>query len=320
VLRAGGTLDVGTLPLTDLSQKAALEAQGYKLATLYVWGVAFIMPNLDNPTVGPMLSQLYIRQALEDLIPRKQIVQKVYHGYASPGNGPVPAKPVNHFDSPLEKSGGPYPYDPAKAKALLTAHGWKVTPGGTDTCQRPGTAANQCGKGITAGEKLALQLSFSSGDSAVKTQQEVVKSSEAKAGISIQLKSEPFSTLVSQVLPCKPGHTSASTCKWQLVDFGYNPYPLYPSGNSFFNTGGAQNTGGYSNPKMDSLINQTQYGSSSKAFYAYENFAARQLPWLWVPDPAFIIVYKANLHGLAPIDPVLGPNNPQDWYYTSKKS
>ena len=33
-------------------------------------------------------------------------------------------------------------------------------PGGTDTCAKPGTGANECGAGIPAGTKLALNLIY----------------------------------------------------------------------------------------------------------------------------------------------------------------
>jgi ABC-type oligopeptide transport system substrate-binding subunit len=88
-LRAG-TLDIGNLPQNDLGQSNVLKAAGYSLANQYVPGVAAILPNLVNTKTGPLVQQLYIRQAMEYLINRSQIVSKVYAGYADPGNGPVP--------------------------------------------------------------------------------------------------------------------------------------------------------------------------------------------------------------------------------------
>ena len=87
--------------------------------------------------------------------------------------------------SPLEKSGGPYPYSPSAATALLKAHGWKVIPGGTSTCQRPGTGASDCGAGITAGQPLSFQLAYSSGLTAMDEQNAAIQSSEAQAGVKI---------------------------------------------------------------------------------------------------------------------------------------
>jgi peptide/nickel transport system substrate-binding protein len=315
-LRAGGSLDVGTLPLNDVQQIGILKAAGYSVASQPLPGVAAITPNLYNAQVGPVLRQLYVRQAMEDLIDRPQIASKVYAGYADPGNGPVPVQAFSQLASPLEKSGGPYPYDPAKAVSLLKAHGWKVVPGGTSTCQRPGAGASDCGPGISAGEALSFQLLYSSGQAAMDDQESAIQSSEAQGGIKIALKSEPFNTLVGQFGVCTAGSHPASSCSWQLVDEGYMPYNLYPAGSSLFNTGGVNNNGGYSSPEEDDLVNATEYGSSTQAFYQYENYTAEQLPWLWLPLETNVWVYKSNLGGFAPLNPISGGLNPEAWYYT----
>ena len=167
-LRSGTSLDVALVPLNDIRQVPALKAEGYDVADVPTAGVAEILPNFWNNSTGPMLRNLYIRQAMEYLINRKQIVSKVFAGYADPGNGPVPVTYGQQWDSPLEKAGGPYAYDPAKAIALLKAHGWKVVPNGTDTCQRAGTGPTDCGAGVTAGEPLKFQLLFGSGTAVVR--------------------------------------------------------------------------------------------------------------------------------------------------------
>jgi peptide/nickel transport system substrate-binding protein len=315
-LRAGGSLDVGTLPLNDVQQVAELKSEGYTIASQPLPGVASITPNLYNTQVGTVLQQLYVRQAMEDLIDRPQIVSKVYAGYADPGNGPVPVQAFSQWASPLEKSGGPYPYDPAKAVALLKAHGWKVVPGGTSTCQRAGTAASDCGAGIAAGKALSFQLLYSAGQASMDEQEAAIQSSEEQGGIKITLKSEPFDTLVGQFGVCSASSHPAATCSWQLVDEGYIPYDLYPTGSSLFNTGGINNDGGYSSPEENNLINATEYGSSTQAFYQYENYTAEQLPWLWLPLQTNIWVYKSNLGGFAPLNPVSGGLNPEAWFYT----
>jgi len=315
-LRSGSTLDVGRLPLNDLNQVAALKADGYSVASQQIPGVAEIIPNFYNASVGPLLRQLYIRQAMEYLINRPQIVSKVYSGYADPGNGPVPLRAGGPWVSPLEKAGGPYPFSPAKAVALLKAHGWKVVPGGTSTCQHAGTGPADCGAGIKAGEPLSFNFAWSSGETTMDEQNAAIQSSEEQGGIKLNAKSEPFNTLIGTVGNCTAAKHPASTCGWQLVDFGYDPYPLYPNGTGFFNTGGFNNAGGYSNPEMNNLINATEYGGSSQAFFTYEDFAARQLPWLWIPNEARIRVYKSNLQGLVPLNPFSGGDNPESWYFS----
>ncbi len=55
---------------------------------------------------------------------------------------------------------------------------------------------------------------------------------------------------------------------------------------------------------------------ATSAFYAYEHYAARQLPWLWLPDESNVFVYKSNLAGVTPLNPFSGTLNPEVWYYT----
>jgi peptide/nickel transport system substrate-binding protein len=315
-LRAGNGPDIAPLPLNDLGQVSQLKAEGYSVASAPFPGEAGAFLNFWNAQDSSIFGQLYIRQAMEDLINRPQIVSKVYGGYADPGNGPVPVAGFGQWLSPLEKSGGPYPYSPSAAVRLLTAHGWKVVPNGTSSCERPGTSASECGAGITAGEKLSFQYLYSSGNASTDAMEAAIQSSEEQAGVTFNLRAEPFSTLASQVGVCNQSSHPASGCGWQIVDFGYDPYNgPYPTGSGIFNTNGASNQGGYSSPEMDKLVNATEYGSSTAAFYQYEDFAAEQLPQLWVPLRDNIEVYKSNVGGLAPMNPFTAGINEQDWYF-----
>jgi peptide/nickel transport system substrate-binding protein len=67
---------------------------------------------------------------------------------------------------------------------------------------------------------------------------------------------------------------------------------------------------------MDALINATEYGSSPTAFFEYEDYAAQQLPVLWIPDESAIYIYKKNLAGAFPANPFDAPYNPEVWYFT----
>jgi peptide/nickel transport system substrate-binding protein len=319
-LRSGTSLTIGLLPLNDIAQIGALKAEGYAVASVPTPGVAEIVPNLYNPVNGPMLRLLYIRQALEYLINRGQITSDAFHGYADPGNGPVPVTYGQQWASPLEKAGGPYPYAPAKAEALLKAHGWKVIPNGTDICQQPGTGAADCGAGVAAGQKLQFQLLYASGSAYFDQMNAAIQTSEALAGVHITLKAEPFNTLVATTATCNAASHSGSVCNWQLQQFGYQPYSVDPNGSGIFNTNAVNNYGGYASPQMDQLINETEYGSSPSAFFAYEDYAAEQLPWLWLPNPSGVIVYKNNLAGVVPTSPFDFLLNPEVWYYVKSAS
>jgi peptide/nickel transport system substrate-binding protein len=319
-LRSGTSLTVAPLPLNDVAQIGALQREGYAVASVPTPGVAEIVPNLYNPANGPLLRQLYIRQAMEYLINRQQIASDAFHGYADPGNGPVPVTYGQQWASPLEKSGGPYTYSPSKATALLKAHGWNVVPNGADVCQRPGTGASDCGAGVAAGEKLQFQLLYASGSAYYDQMNAAIQTSEGQAGIHIVLKAEPFNTLVATTGTCNAASHPNSTCSWQLQQFGYQPYSVDPNGSGIFNTDAVSNYGGYSSPEMDQLINATEYGSDPSAFFAYEDYAAEQLPWLWLPNQSTVYVYKNNLAGFVPASPFDFTLNPQVWYYVKTTS
>jgi peptide/nickel transport system substrate-binding protein len=314
-LRSGSAIQVAPLPLDDVNQLGQLKAAGYSVATRAIPGVAGMEPNFYNAQVGAVFRQLYIRQAMEELINRPQLVSKVYNGYADPGNGPVPVLSFPSWISPAEKSGGPYPYNPSAAKALLKSHGWKVVPNGVSTCQSPGTGPSQCGAGIAAGQPLQFQLAYSAGTATTDEENAAIQSSEAQAGIKLNLKPEPFNTLVGTTGVCT-AKSHAQNCGWQIIEFGYDPFPLYPADNGIFITGGTSNYGGYSDPRADSLINATLQGSDTQAFFQYEDYVARQLPWLWLPLREGLEVYKSNLGGFTPLNPFSGGLNPEDWHYT----
>ncbi len=319
-LRSGTTLDLGALPLNDVGQASQLEAEGYTISELPTAGVAEIVPNLYNPVNGPLLRQLYVRQVLESLFDRQQIVKKVYNGYADPGNGPIPLLYGKDFVSPLERAGGPYPYSPSKAVALLKAHGWKVVPNGVSTCQHPGTGASECGAGVKAGEPMQFQLMYSSGSTSFDQQNASIQSTERAAGVKIVLDPVPFNTIVSTTGYCNEKSHPTSTCSWQLQDYGYNPYTLDPAGAGQFNTDGYGNYGGYSSNHENHLIDATVHSAASSAFYAYEDYTARQLPYLWLPNESGLFVFKKNLAGITPWNPFSGTLNPELWYYVKPGS
>ena len=61
-------------------------------------------------------------------------------------------------------------------------------------------------------------------------------------------------------------------------------------------------------------------GVPYRAFYAYEDYAAEQLPWLWLPNPSAVYVYKSNLAGFVPTSPFDFTLNPEVWYYVKPAS
>jgi peptide/nickel transport system substrate-binding protein len=61
-----GSLTIGYVPVQDLPQRSSLEkTQGYSFSPWYGFGFVYLPLNFSNPTTGPLLRQLYFRQALQ---------------------------------------------------------------------------------------------------------------------------------------------------------------------------------------------------------------------------------------------------------------
>jgi peptide/nickel transport system substrate-binding protein len=310
LLSAGG-ISYGYLPFNDAAQASRVTADGYTVQPWPTWGITYITLNFASPQAGPILRQLYLRQAMQHLINQAADISDFLQGYGNPTYGPVPLVPASSFISPQQKQ-NPYPYSPALALALLRHHGWQVTPGGTDTCQHPGTTPGECGSGITAGTRLAFSLQYATGTQGVAEEAAVLQSAFAQAGIRLSLSGAPFDTVIGDDVPC-----AHSGC-WQLNYYGQGWYfdPAYnePDGSAIFDSAGGSNNGGYSNPAADALMAKLPAGGYP-ALYAYEDYLARQVPVLWMPQFDFqISAVTSTLRGVYPQDPDTNIY-PENWYF-----
>ncbi|HUY97824.1 MAG TPA: ABC transporter substrate-binding protein [Verrucomicrobiae bacterium] len=298
-----GALSIGYLPQQDLSQTSYLAGHGYRTAPWWEWLFNYISINYRNPTDGPMFAQLYLRQAMQTLIDQPSYVHHIYKGLAVPTYGPIPTATHSRDASPQETH-NPYPYSVTAARALLRSHGWTVRPNGVDTCSRPGSGSSRCGAGIRAGARLAFQLLYPSGSTVTAAEMEALRSADSEAGIDLTVTATPYSTLTTTIYSCDPAtHVG---CGWQIADTGGWEYYAYPSGEQLFKTGGSGNSGGYSNPTADRLIQQTLTTPGLTPLYRYQNYLARDLPVLYLPTPPYqLTVYARTLRGVLPQDPSL---------------
>ncbi len=316
----GHSIDVGYLPITDLRQAPRLRAAGYRIVKADYWTISFIALNFRNPAVGPVLRQLYVRQALQDLINQPAYIQHILAGYGYPTYGPVPLDPPNPYVSSLEKD-NPYPFRPAAAIALLRAHGWNVRPDGVDTCQRPGSATNDCGAGLRRGQPLQFTLVYSSGVTSGSQMVQAIESSWSRAGIQVSIRQAPSNTVFSIATGCIGQSASSSGCRWQMTDDAPGAYSwLYsvdylPTGGELFGTGGISNEGAYNNATNNANIAATHTEDGLAVLDRYENYLARQLPVLGIPSTAGIIVIANRVHGVTPISS-LNDITPESWTVT----
>ena len=289
-------LSVGYIPPQDLAEAARITPNGYKTSAAYDSAFDFITVNMQNPQVGPILKQLYIRQALQHLIDQPAWIKSLNGGIAAPTYGPVPLEPPNSFADSFERT-NPYPFSIADAKSLLTSHGWTVTPNGTTTCADPA----KCGPGITKGEALKFKLLYVSGNTALGNEMTSLASNASEAGIDLQLSSAPFSQVTGSVVPiCQPGNKSTQ-CAWQLLNWGGWVYGGYPSGEQLFATGAEGNYGGWNNATTNKLVEDVESTSAaqeSQALDAYQDNIATNLPGiLFTPTQGTEVASASGMSG-----------------------
>jgi peptide/nickel transport system substrate-binding protein len=310
-LLSSGGISYGYIPFDDAAQMTRVTADGYTVQAWPTWGITYITLNYAAPQTGPIFRQLYVRQAMQHLINQAADIADFLQGYGNPTYGPVPLVPASAFVS-AQQARNPDPYNPALAVALLRAHGWQITPHGTDTCQHPGTGPGQCGAGIAAGDRLAFSMQYATSTQGVDEETATLQSAFAQAGIRLSLTGAPFDTVVADDVPC--AHNGC----WQANYYGQGWYfdPAYnePDGSAIFDSAGGSNSGGYNDPAADALMAKLPSGGYP-ALYAYENYLAQQLPVLWMPQFDFqISAVASTLRGVYPQDPLTNIY-PENWYF-----
>ena len=316
-----GQINIGYIPSQDLPQKPASSVlpatnpvgSGFTLKPFYFFGLFYAQPNFNNPTVGYMVRQLYVRQALQEAFDQPGIIKAIYRGYGIPASGPAPnSPPGNQWIPPIENENngqGPYPFSIAKAKSTLEAHGWSEV-GGVMTCQDP----SKCGQGIKQGQKLALTFVYSTGVAATTAMWQTYKSDASQAGIDINLVGQSFNTIVGEAAPCAP---MGPKCDVQVFAYGgwaFDGPGFEPTGEPLFATGAGSNAGNYSDPKMDQLITATHTDSAMSTFDQYATYGAQQLPFIWNPDNYTIQAVSSKLHNVT-FSPIF-TLYPEYWYFT----
>ncbi|MFB8211310.1 peptide ABC transporter substrate-binding protein [Streptomyces sp. NPDC056010] len=313
-LRAG-TVDYGYINATNLSQEASFTAKGYTLKPWAGWAITYMPYNFNNPTMGPVFKQLYARQAIQMSVDQATLSKVIFNGTAVSTYGPVPQGQTSSFVSAAQKA-NPYPFSTAKAKKLLTDHGW-TEQNGVMVCTDAGSGDDQCGAGVDKGTKFKMQVLSQSGSTVTDNLMSALQSSFAKSGIGFGIKTAPVNSVLSQAGQCD---AEDSGCKWQLSFFGSAGswyFPAYPSGDSLFATGGGSNFGSYSNPAVDKLVEKTTTDSSDAAMQKYSEALAKDLPVIWLPEPDYqVSVVRSGLGGFA--QDSLANFHPAMWKWTKK--
>jgi peptide/nickel transport system substrate-binding protein len=306
-----GSVDYGYIPTSALAEQDQYTALGYEVVPWNGWSVTYMPYNFNNPDMGAVFSQRYVREALQHAVDQESISEAIWRGGAEPGYGPVPQNPATDYLSDVQAN-DPYPFDLDAATALFADHGWTAGSDGVLTCTSPGTGDDQCGEGVDEGTRMEVTFLVQSGSQETDNQFAEIQSALELVGVQVQLDKAPLNQVLSRTVPCEAGDDE---CSWQLSFFGTAGswyFGAYPTGERIFGTGGTANFGDYSNPEADQLLKDAVLSNETGTMADYSALLAEDLPVMWLPNPVYqVSVISEGLTGTTQ-DP--GANfYPQRW-------
>jgi hypothetical protein len=113
------------------------------------------------------------------------------------------------------------------------------------------------------------------------------------AGINIQLQTKTFNFLIANYNDANPA-AAKYTNDWGVNNYGGLFTDFYPTGEGTWNAGGGFNTGGYSNPTADSLMNASVHSGDTNAIKNEVNWFEKDPPVLFSPDADYLL--GVNIH------------------------
>jgi peptide/nickel transport system substrate-binding protein len=266
----------GDLQIMILDNKAAVErvksAAGLVVVSRPL--VQYYWLSLNQTDVR--FTDVRVRQAFVHAINREAIIKSVELGYGSIANSPITPALKAYYDPSLASK---YPYDTAKATALLKDAGW--TPGGDGVLQKDGKPFRFT---MDVGQRGVLEPVNA-----------LIQQDLKKVGVAVDLNTMEWNAYIQKDV-VRRDYTA--TVNWWTYPSDPDVFPYYHSSAA----GKGFNIPGYQDPKLDDLLVQGQSASdleSRKAVYKeLQRYTSDVLPYLFLWYPQEIDVLSTALQGV----------------------
>jgi peptide/nickel transport system substrate-binding protein len=223
-----------------------------------------------NAKEGPMADKR-VRQAVNYAIDKKALVDNVLQGTAEVAAGPTPPAFAWAYNESLE----PYPHDPEKAKALLKEAGaegaeltFYVTEGGSGMLDP-----------VAMGAAIQADL--------------------AEVGLDTKIETYEWNTFLGKVNPGLEGKADMAEMAWMTNDPDTLPYLALRTG--AFPDDGGFNSGYYSNPEVDQLLEEarreTDQAKRAELYKKMQVIVREDAPWAFIANWKQNAVTGANVEG-----------------------
>jgi len=248
---AGGIDLMVEVPPVALSQFSVDPYTIQEQAGPHVW---FLILNAKE---GPF-ADVRVRQAANYAINKSAIVNDVLEGTAAVAAGPTPPAFAWAYNEALE----PYPYDPEKAKALIAEAGvegaeltFYVTEGGSGMLDP-----------VAMGTAIQADLNA--------------------VGFDVKIETYEWNTFLGQVNPGLEGKADMAEMAWMTND--PDTLPFLALRTEAWPDKGGFNSGYYSNPKVDELLEaaraSTDQAERAKLYQEMQTIVQQDAPWVFVAN------------------------------------
>lgn len=227
----------------------------------------------------PPFDNVKVRQAMNYLVPRDEILKAVYFNKARFTKSPVseiyPAYTDQYFK---------YTNDVSKAKKLLKE------------------------AGLEKGFKT--QLAYRTGDQIEEEIAVILKTSFARAGVDVELTKLPASTFVER-------YSSGALPMYFFRDMAIVPDAAYVS-NLWLNSASLINYSKFKNVEVDKLINEalasTDEAKRKAGMTRAQELVMNEAPWVFLMNPGYQLATRSNVAGFSWYTP-----NGNTWFDFYKK-
>jgi peptide/nickel transport system substrate-binding protein len=194
----------------------------------------------DNKTPHPILGDVKVRQAIAYGIDKQTIIDKLLNGKALPGSSEVNVDPYNCTDIKA------YPFDQAKAKALLDEAGWK-----------PGSD----GIRVKDGQRLRIKYQTTTGNKLREDSQVLIVENMKAIGIEFYIENQPSSLLIGSWAANSPRKKGSYDIIMYTTNASIDPHSQMSNYFHSKSIPSPDNQGGvnysrWNDPETDKLIDQ----------------------------------------------------------------
>ncbi|TYR32493.1 ABC transporter substrate-binding protein [Mesorhizobium microcysteis] len=263
-----GGLDIMVeVPPDSIAQfRDAPDFQVFEQAGPHVW---YLILNMKE---GPFAEQA-VRQAANYAINKESLVTDVLQGTAEVSAGPVPPAFAWAYNEDVQ----PYPYDPDRARELLAEAGYDgeeivfyVTEGGSGMLDP-----------VAMGTAIQADL--------------------AAVGMNVRIETYEWNTFLGQVNPGLEGKADMAEMAWMTND--PDTLPFLTLRTAAFPDEGGFNSGYYSNPDVDELLDQarmvTDPEERAELYKEVQAIVHDEAPWVFVANWVQGAVTTANVEGFS---------------------